>query len=73
MWRVDGDDSAGLFAHVLPQAVLARPRADRPHARRHASAGGGSGANELYDEGPHARQLRRGAPEAERARRVNGE
>jgi hypothetical protein len=27
MWRVDGDDSAGLFAHVLPQAVLARPRA----------------------------------------------
>ena len=32
-----------------------------------------SGANELYHEGPHARQRRRGAPVAERARRVNGE
>jgi hypothetical protein len=32
-----------------------------------------SGANELYHEGPHARQRRRGAPVSERARRVNGE
>ena len=32
-----------------------------------------SGANELYHEGPHARQRRRGAPLVERARRVNGE
>ena len=31
------------------------------------------GANELYHEGPHARQRRRRAPVAERARRVNGE
>jgi hypothetical protein len=30
-------------------------------------------ANELYHEGPHARQRRRRAPVAERARRVNGE
>ena len=30
-----------------------------------------SGANELYREGPHARSVRRGAPVAERARRVN--
>jgi hypothetical protein len=143
-------ETTGLFAHVLPQAVLARPRAGitvpqtppprykvrqpavrgspavraqgrsasrpcrlrcyqpamfcilsqkrvsshpcvhRPHARRHASAGGGRAASAatvhhdgredairdqraLYREGPHARQRRRRAPVAERARQVNGE
>ena len=32
-----------------------------------------SGAVELYREGPHARSTRRGAPVAERARRVHGD
>ena len=32
-----------------------------------------SGAAELYREGPHARSTRRGAPVAERARRVHGD
>jgi hypothetical protein len=36
-------------------------------------SGANEHANELYHEGPHARQRRRGAPVAERARRVNGE
>ena len=85
-------ETTGLFAHVLPQAVLARPRAGitpditaPTRVGRPAQAAGAppqpprytmmdvktlSGANELYHEGPHARQRRRGAPVAERARRV---
>ena len=99
MWRVDGDDSAGLSAHVLPPAVLARPRAGitpdvtaPTRVGMPAQAAGAppqpprytmmdvktlSGANQRavprLHEGPHARQRRRGAPVAERARRVNGE
>ena len=70
--------------------ALRYPRHHRPHARRHASAGGGRAASAatvhhdgredairdqraLYREGPHARQRRRRAPVAERARQVNGE
>jgi hypothetical protein len=88
-------ETTGLFAHVLPQAVLVRPRAGitpgitaPTRIGMPAQAAGAppqpprytmmdvkmlSGANELYHEGPHARQHRRRAPVAERARRVNGE
>ena len=76
----------GLFAHVLPQAMLARPRAGitpgitaPTRVGMPAQAAGAppqpprytmmdvktlSGANELYHEGPHARQRRRRAPVA---------
>ena len=88
-------ETTGLFANVLPQAVLARPRAGitpgitaPTRVGMPAQAAGAppqpprytmmdvktlSGANELYHEGPHARQRRRRAPVAERAQRVNGE
>ena len=86
-------ETKGLFAHVLPQAVLDAPREGivpditaptrvglrapaaglPPPPRRNAMMDVKtlSGANELYREGPHARSVRRGAPVAERARRVN--
>jgi hypothetical protein len=92
-------ETTGLFTHVLPQAVLARPRAGitpdvtaPTRVGMPAQAAGAppqpprytmmdvktlSGANQRavprLHEGPHARQRRRGAPVAERARRVNGE
>ena len=88
-------ETRGLFAHVLPQAVLDRPRegmvpditaptrvgqpaaaADAPPPPRRnvmMDVKTLSGAAELYREGPHARSTRRGAPVAERARRVHGD
>ena len=88
-------ETRGLFAHVLPQAVLDRPREGMvpditapTRVGQPAAAAGAppqprrnvmmdvktlSGAAELYREGPHARSTRRGAPVAERARRVHGD
>ena len=86
-------ETRGLFAHVLPQAVLDRPREGMvpditapTRAGQPAPAAGApppprrnvmmdvktlSGAAGLYREGPHARSNRRGAPVAERARKVH--
>ena len=88
-------ETKGLFAHVLPQVVLANRRdgivpdiTARTRVGLGAPAAGApppplrrammdvktlSGAAELYHEGLHARSRRRGAPVAERARRVNVE
>ena len=89
-------ETRGLFAHVLPQAVLDRPRAGMvpditaptragqpapaagapPPPRRNVmmdvkTLSGAAGLYGLYREGPHARSNRRGAPVAERARKVH--
>ena len=86
-------ETRGLFAHVLPQAVLDRPREGMvpditapTRAGQPAPAAGApppprrnvmmdvktlSGAAWLYREGTHARSNRRGAPVAERARKVH--
>ena len=70
-------ETTGLFAHVLPQASAgggrATPAAAVHHDGREDALRGQRAYNELYHEGPHARQRRRGAPVSERARRVNGE